>query len=149
MVQQEWGDFHYFFKIRTREPGPVLGNLDLNRSLVWDPYSGGTLNLTCTRLCTQVPEYNTFKKSLIFCILLDKCLKSYFYDNHWCFATLPCLMGHRNWIWVQKRLVLARDMLAGSISVTRTVCIELEFPYTVASVLTYDTINCNSTVCTI
>ena len=25
---------------RTWEPGPVLGNLDLNRSLVWDPYSG-------------------------------------------------------------------------------------------------------------
>ena len=25
---------------RTREPGPVLGNLDLNRSLVWDPYMG-------------------------------------------------------------------------------------------------------------
>ena len=30
--------------------GPVLGNLD--------PYLG-TLNLTCTRLCTQVPKYNT------------------------------------------------------------------------------------------
>ena len=28
------------FKIRTWEPGPVLGNLDLNRSLVGDPYSG-------------------------------------------------------------------------------------------------------------
>ena len=25
---------------RTREPGPVLGNLDLNKSLVVDPYSG-------------------------------------------------------------------------------------------------------------
>ena len=25
---------------RTRESGPVLGNLDLNRSLVWDRYSG-------------------------------------------------------------------------------------------------------------
>ena len=32
--------FPYFSKIRTREPGPVLGNLDLNRSLVGDPYSG-------------------------------------------------------------------------------------------------------------
>ena len=32
--------FTFFSKIRTREPGPVLGNLDLNRSLVWDPYSG-------------------------------------------------------------------------------------------------------------
>ena len=30
--------------------GPVLGNLD--------PYSG-TLNLTRTCLCTQVPKYNT------------------------------------------------------------------------------------------
>ena len=30
--------------------GPVLGNLDLH---------SGTLNLTRTRLCTQVPEYNT------------------------------------------------------------------------------------------
>ena len=29
-----------FAKIRTREPGPVLGNLDLDRSVVWDPYSG-------------------------------------------------------------------------------------------------------------
>ena len=28
------------FKIRTREPGPVLGNLDLNKTLVGDPYSG-------------------------------------------------------------------------------------------------------------
>jgi hypothetical protein len=53
--------------------GPVLGNLD--------PYSG-TLILTRTRLCTQVPEYNTLKKSLMFCILFDKCLKSYFYANH-------------------------------------------------------------------
>ena len=25
---------------RTREPGPVVGNLDLNRFLVWDLYSG-------------------------------------------------------------------------------------------------------------
>ena len=33
---------------RTQELRPVLGNLD--------PYSG-TLKLTCTRLCTQVPEY--------------------------------------------------------------------------------------------
>ena len=31
--------------IRTREPGPVLGNLDLHRSLVRDPYSG---TWTCT-----------------------------------------------------------------------------------------------------
>ena len=30
---------------RTWEPRPVLGNLDLNRSQVWNPYSG-TLNLT-------------------------------------------------------------------------------------------------------
>ena len=28
------------FKIRTWEPGPVLGNLDLNKTLVGDPYSG-------------------------------------------------------------------------------------------------------------
>ena len=28
------------FKIRTWEPGPVLGNLDLNKTLVEDPYSG-------------------------------------------------------------------------------------------------------------
>ena len=64
----------------TQKPGPVLGNLDLNRSLVWDLYSGtwtcnwepgpvlgnldlysGTLNLTCTRLYTQVPEYGRQK----------------------------------------------------------------------------------------
>ena len=31
--------FPFFSKIRTREPGPVLGNLDLNRSLVGEPYS--------------------------------------------------------------------------------------------------------------
>ena len=30
------------------QPISVLRNLDLNRSLVWDPYLG-----TCTRLCTQ------------------------------------------------------------------------------------------------
>ena len=29
-----------YIETRTREPGPVLGNLDLNRSLVWNPYSG-------------------------------------------------------------------------------------------------------------
>jgi hypothetical protein len=46
---------------RTWELGPILGNLD--------PYSE-TLNLTRTRLCTKVPEYNTLKKSLIFCIFL-------------------------------------------------------------------------------
>ena len=28
------------FKIRTREPGPALWNLDLNRTLVRDSYSG-------------------------------------------------------------------------------------------------------------
>ena len=58
------GDFCLFIQnpysgtwTRTREPrpkeipslGPVLGNLD--------PYLG-TLNLTRTRLCTQVSEYN-------------------------------------------------------------------------------------------
>ena len=39
------GPTHY----RTQEPGPVLGNLDLNRSLVWDNYSG-------TWTHTQEPE---------------------------------------------------------------------------------------------
>jgi hypothetical protein len=33
------------FKIRTWEPGPVLGNLDLNKTLVGDPYSR---TWTCT-----------------------------------------------------------------------------------------------------
>ena len=32
--------FKKMFKIRTWEPGPVLGNLDLNKTLVEDPYSG-------------------------------------------------------------------------------------------------------------
>ena len=55
-------------KIRTWEPGPVLGNLDLHRTLVGDPYSGTwtrTWELdpysfmysnfrTRTRLCTQI-----------------------------------------------------------------------------------------------
>ena len=40
----------FFSKIRTWEPGAVLGNLDLNRSLVWNPYSG---TWTRTRLCTH------------------------------------------------------------------------------------------------
>ena len=50
------------FKIRTREPGPVLGNLDLNRTLVGDPYLGTRTRtwepgsvLTCTRFCTHGP----------------------------------------------------------------------------------------------
>ena len=30
----------FFFKIRTRGPGPVLRNLNLNRSLVGDPCIG-------------------------------------------------------------------------------------------------------------
>ena len=41
--------------------GPVLGNLD--------PYSG-TFNLTRTRLCTQVPEYNTLKNPSYFAFCL-------------------------------------------------------------------------------
>ena len=36
--------------ICTREPGSVLGNLDLNKSLVWDLYLG---TWTRTRLCAQ------------------------------------------------------------------------------------------------
>ena len=54
------------FKIRTREPGPVLGNLDLNKTLVGDPYSGTWTRtwepgpvlvyvLTRTRFCTHGP----------------------------------------------------------------------------------------------
>ena len=54
------------FKIRTREPGPVLGNLDLNRTLVGDQYSGTWTRtwepgpvlvyvLTCTCFCTHGP----------------------------------------------------------------------------------------------
>ena len=42
MSHRYWANpFPYLGKwTRTREPGSVLGNLDLNRSLVWDPYSG-------------------------------------------------------------------------------------------------------------
>jgi hypothetical protein len=47
--------FAFFSKIRTREPEPVLGNLDLNRSLVWDPYSG-----TCTRTWEPRPVLGNF-----------------------------------------------------------------------------------------
>ena len=62
--------FAFFSKIRTWEPGPVLGKLDINRSLVWDQYSGTWTRtqelwiwpVLVTRLCTQVPEYNTFYK---------------------------------------------------------------------------------------
>ena len=54
------------FKIRTREPGPVLGNLDLNRTLVGDPHLGTWTRtwepgpvlvyvLTRTRFCTHGP----------------------------------------------------------------------------------------------
>ena len=102
----------------TRELGPILGNLD--------PYSG-TLNLTRTRLCTKVPKYNTLKKALIFCIFFDKCLKSYLYTNHWCLASLSCLMGHRIWIWAQKDWfyleILGQEV--GPISMTRTVSLLL------------------------
>ena len=37
MSHRYWANF--LFATRTREPGPVHGNLDINRSLVWDPYS--------------------------------------------------------------------------------------------------------------
>ena len=54
------------FKIRTLEPGPVLGNLELNRTLVGDRYSGTwtctwepgpvlIYVLTRTRFCTHGP----------------------------------------------------------------------------------------------
>ena len=54
------------FKISTREPGPVLGNLDLNRTLVGEPYSETWIRtwepgpvlvyvLTRTRFCTHGP----------------------------------------------------------------------------------------------
>ena len=52
--------FAFFPKIRTWEPGPVLGNLDLNKSLIGDLYSGTrtrTRNLTHTRLWTQISKY--------------------------------------------------------------------------------------------
>ena len=61
-----------FAKIRTREPGPVLGNLDLNRSLLEDPYTGirartresGPVVGNFLYSCTQVPDYRTLKKPL-------------------------------------------------------------------------------------
>ena len=54
------------FKICTWEPGPVLGNLDLNKTLVGDLYSGTwtctreprpvlVYVLTCTRFCIHGP----------------------------------------------------------------------------------------------
>ena len=54
------------FKIRTWESGPVLGNLDLNKTLVEDPYSGTWTRtwepgpvlvyvFTRTRFCTHGP----------------------------------------------------------------------------------------------
>ena len=57
--------FTFFPKIRTQEPGPVLGNLDLNRSLVGDLYSGiwiRTLNLTRTHLCTLLVKTDLLQK---------------------------------------------------------------------------------------
>ena len=47
------------FKIRTWEPGPVLGNLDLNKTLVEDPYLG-----TWTR--TREPDLYSFMYSSCF-----------------------------------------------------------------------------------
>ena len=52
--------FTFFSKFVVKVPGSVLGNLDLNSSLVWDLYLGA-LNLTHICLCTQVPNYNTLK----------------------------------------------------------------------------------------
>ena len=70
-----WWFFTIFSKIRTREPWPVLGNFDLNSETLctvivysWpvlrnlDPYLG-TLKLTCTRLCSQVPHSRQFTMS--------------------------------------------------------------------------------------
>ena len=44
------------FKICTWEPGPVLGNLDLNKTLVGDLYSG-------TWTCTREPRLYSFMYS--------------------------------------------------------------------------------------
>ena len=70
------GDF--FSKIRTWEPGPVLGNLDLNRSLVWNPYSG-----TWTRTREPGPV-------LVYVLILFF-LYSFMYSN---WEVGPILMGH-------------------------------------------------------
>ena len=50
------------FKIRTREPGPVLGNLDLNKTLVGDLYSGFTTY-----------GFQDWSISALFEILISKC----------------------------------------------------------------------------
>ena len=50
------------FKICTREPGPVLGNLDLNKTLLGDPYFG-----TWTRTREPGPVL-----MLVFCLLYSE-----------------------------------------------------------------------------
>ena len=52
------------FKIRTREPRPVPGNLDLIRTLIGDTSLGAW---TCTRLCTQIGFFvsSTWKSEYI------------------------------------------------------------------------------------
>ena len=69
----------FFSKICTPEHRPVLGNLDLNRSLVGDLYSGiwiRTLNLTRTHLCTLLVKTDLLQKM----DLLKK--KSYEYSQN-------------------------------------------------------------------
>ena len=68
----------FFSKIRTWEPGPVLGNLDLNRSLVWNPYSG-----TWTRTREPGPV-------LVYVLILFF-LYSFMYSN---WEVGPISMGH-------------------------------------------------------
>jgi hypothetical protein len=134
-----WYFLPIFVKIRTREPGPVLGNLYVLILFIVDPYLGtwtrtrepgpvlGNLDpysgTSRTCLCTQVPEYGTHKKTPHIWVFYNKCLNSYFYSNHWCLAILPCPMGYRFWIWTQKDWfypeILCREV--GPILVTHTV----------------------------
>ena len=46
--------FKKMFKIRTWEPGPVLGNLDLNKALVGDPYLDFEKIIEITSICKSL-----------------------------------------------------------------------------------------------
>ena len=75
------------FKISTREPGPVLGNLDLNRTLVgnlysrtwtrtWEPGPVLVYVLSRNRFCTHGPISVTHTVHSIFISCKKYMLKS-------------------------------------------------------------------------
>ena len=118
--------FAFSPKIRTREPGPILGNMDLNRSLVGDPYSGTwTHTWEPGPVLGNLPYLFIYSEILVWVIDLakkiptfqKKCLKKYFSS-----FLVPYLvesyfdMSHGSYDsnLGSKRLILARDIKSRS-----------------------------------